>query len=192
MQLPAKHTSLMEMGPDAFVIPADDFVPVTVDCPPSPPASTGLALSAHNASSRPSKRYPCKFSGCDKDFSTSGHLSRHSRIHWQTKRYTCGVPMCDRTFHRADNALQHEKSHRKRLADEKGDAGSKSPSDRAHVTQVSEALLSPRPSPTHSYQDLEPLERLAELAADLSFRMQSPPAPVSPSLIKTSISFLID
>ncbi|KAI8613313.1 hypothetical protein BC830DRAFT_1170359 [Chytriomyces sp. MP71] len=187
------------MGPDAFVIPADDFVSVMVDYPPSPPAATALPFLAHNPSSRLTKRYPCKFSGCDKDFSTSGHLSRHSRIHWQTKRYTCGVPMCDRTFHRADNALQHEKSHGKRLADEmasrQGDVGLTSPSYRVPpIVQVTtKALISPHPSPPQSYQYLEPLERLAEVAADLSFRLQPPPPiPVSLSMNKTSISFLID
>ncbi|TPX63584.1 hypothetical protein CcCBS67573_g08633 [Chytriomyces confervae] len=128
---------------------------------------------------RAPKRYPCKFAGCDKDFSTSGHLSRHSRIHMGLKRFSCSVDGCDRTFVRADNRDQHDKSHRRRLCSSSNDS--------------CESDHAPPSSPE------------ASLVSAHSIEADSCPSPVSPSssssmqfihsmghVSKASISFLID
>ncbi|KAI8842375.1 hypothetical protein BJ741DRAFT_380148 [Chytriomyces cf. hyalinus JEL632] len=158
--------------------------------PPPPPPTSSYPPSSiiHNHSTTKSlarphtkapKRYPCKFAGCEKDFSTSGHLSRHSRIHMGLKRFSCSVDGCDRIFVRADNRDQHDKSHRRRLS---GCTSSDS----------CESDHAPPSSPE------------ASLVSAHSVEVDSCPSPVSPCsssmqfihslghVSKASISFLID
>ncbi|KAI8839532.1 hypothetical protein BJ741DRAFT_515794, partial [Chytriomyces cf. hyalinus JEL632] len=55
------------------------------------------------------KRYSCKFPGCTKDFSTSGHAARHARLHQNHKPFACD--QCHMSFYRNDNLTQHKRSH---------------------------------------------------------------------------------
>ncbi len=57
------------------------------------------------------KQFHCTWLGCDKVFSTSGHLSRHRRIHLCIKDFHCPHPGCGKQFARRDNMRQHYKSH---------------------------------------------------------------------------------
>ncbi|KAI8842376.1 hypothetical protein BJ741DRAFT_705223 [Chytriomyces cf. hyalinus JEL632] len=95
------------------------MAPILHICTASPhsPASSAASDSASDDSTQSpiSKRFPCKFTGCEKDFSTSGQLSRHNRIHKGIKKFQCNVDNCTRTFFRADNREQHSKSHYRRL-----------------------------------------------------------------------------
>ncbi|KAJ1937545.1 transcriptional repressor, partial [Linderina pennispora] len=60
----------------------------------------------------PAKRkYRCSFPGCEKAFTTSGHLSRHYRIHTGEKNYHCLYPGCTSRFSRQDNMMQHYRTH---------------------------------------------------------------------------------
>ncbi|KAI8839527.1 hypothetical protein BJ741DRAFT_599575 [Chytriomyces cf. hyalinus JEL632] len=94
------------------------MIPAHNDCdaaPNSPVSSLSDTASDDCAQSPSMKRFPCKFDGCEKDFSTSGQLSRHNRIHKGIKKFHCDVAGCPRTFFRADNREQHSKSHHRRL-----------------------------------------------------------------------------
>jgi hypothetical protein len=64
---------------------------------------------------KPKKRYPCKFEGCDRDFSTSGHLTRHMKIHLGEKNHICPILSCHARFSRKDNMMQHYSAHQKKL-----------------------------------------------------------------------------
>ncbi|TPX63583.1 hypothetical protein CcCBS67573_g08632 [Chytriomyces confervae] len=55
------------------------------------------------------KRFSCKFTGCTKDFSTSGHAARHARLHLNYKPFACD--QCHMSFYRNDNLTQHKRSH---------------------------------------------------------------------------------
>ncbi|TPX63402.1 hypothetical protein CcCBS67573_g08694 [Chytriomyces confervae] len=163
--------------------------PSSSSSPATPPASITHIHSTpkplpnrsnndNNNNARAPKRYPCKFDGCGKDFSTSGHLSRHSRIHMGLKRFSCSVDGCDRTFVRADNRDQHDKSHRRRL----------SGNNNSYSCESDHAPPSPEASLVSTHHSIE---------------VESCPSPVSPCSMqfvlqslghvsKASISFLID
>ncbi|KAJ3209148.1 transcriptional repressor, partial [Clydaea vesicula] len=61
------------------------------------------------------KRFACTFFGCEKTFTTSGHVARHLRIHNQIKPFACPIEECNSIFARHDNMKQHHKAHLKRL-----------------------------------------------------------------------------
>ncbi|TPX70831.1 hypothetical protein SpCBS45565_g01469 [Spizellomyces sp. 'palustris'] len=100
--------------------------------PPAPIASTSPTNSATSSSSSKDtstpvrsspttrdevlaslakKRYVCTWEGCEKTFSTSGHLSRHNRIHLNLRPYVCPMNGCGMAFTRQDNMRQHQKTH---------------------------------------------------------------------------------
>ncbi|KAF9209205.1 hypothetical protein BGZ49_005827 [Haplosporangium sp. Z 27] len=57
------------------------------------------------------RKYSCSFPGCNRCFTTSGHLARHNRIHTGEKNFACLMPGCPSRFSRQDNMMQHYRTH---------------------------------------------------------------------------------
>ncbi|KAI9314804.1 hypothetical protein BX666DRAFT_2138772 [Dichotomocladium elegans] len=57
------------------------------------------------------RKYRCAKPGCNKIFTTSGHLSRHQRIHTGEKNFQCFYQGCPSRFSRQDNMMQHYRTH---------------------------------------------------------------------------------
>ncbi|GAA5799893.1 hypothetical protein HPULCUR_005314 [Helicostylum pulchrum] len=68
-------------------------------------------LNEIETSHQPKRRYHCTELGCQKSFTTSGHLARHHRIHTGEKNFHCIYPGCPSKFSRQDNMMQHYRTH---------------------------------------------------------------------------------
>ncbi|KAG1472399.1 hypothetical protein G6F56_001562 [Rhizopus delemar] len=67
--------------------------------------------SSLNSSITSKRKYHCDEPGCNKSFTTSGHLARHNRIHTGEKNFHCLHPGCPSRFSRQDNMMQHYRTH---------------------------------------------------------------------------------
>ncbi|OUM59136.1 hypothetical protein PIROE2DRAFT_29316, partial [Piromyces sp. E2] len=58
------------------------------------------------------RRFYCAKEGCNKSFTTSGHVTRHIRTcHLALRPFHCKYPGCKSRFGRQDNLRQHYKVH---------------------------------------------------------------------------------
>ncbi|KAJ3217646.1 hypothetical protein HDU81_000778 [Chytriomyces hyalinus] len=138
------------------------------------------------------KRFSCKFNGCSKDFSTSGHAARHARLHLNYKPFACDK--CDMSFYRNDNLTQHKRSH---------NSTNSCPTLTRQQQQLAACLYSDRLLQNHFIQQPLFLDHTAAAAsaiesdASCSLRDYSPPlSPASKTskrkLSKTSVEFLLE
>ncbi|GAA5805194.1 hypothetical protein EDC94DRAFT_521822 [Helicostylum pulchrum] len=80
--------------------------PQTVIRVPTSPTSEDWSDSQQSK-----RKYHCVEPGCNKSFTTSGHLARHNRIHTGEKNFPCLFPGCQSRFSRQDNMMQHYRTH---------------------------------------------------------------------------------
>ncbi|CAO3572032.1 unnamed protein product [Mortierella alpina] len=71
----------------------------------------GLPEGLIAGSSFSKRKYSCTYPGCNKRFTTSGHLARHNRIHTGERNFSCLMPGCPSKFSRQDNMMQHYRTH---------------------------------------------------------------------------------
>ncbi|KAI7878763.1 hypothetical protein K492DRAFT_208760 [Lichtheimia hyalospora FSU 10163] len=69
------------------------------------------AMLTSRSTSVARRKYRCSAPGCDKSFTTSGHLARHNRIHTGEKNFHCLYHGCPSRFSRQDNMMQHYRTH---------------------------------------------------------------------------------
>jgi uncharacterized Zn-finger protein len=56
------------------------------------------------------KPFRCEFNGCDKNFTTLGHLIDHKRKHSNKRPFVC--PVCKQCFMRSTTLKQHLNRHK--------------------------------------------------------------------------------
>ncbi|KAI9487175.1 MAG: hypothetical protein EXX96DRAFT_68429 [Benjaminiella poitrasii] len=75
------------------------------------PNEQSLQQQQDNSQQQSKRKYHCTEPGCNKSFTTSGHLARHNRIHTGEKNFPCLFPGCQSRFSRQDNMMQHYRTH---------------------------------------------------------------------------------
>ncbi|SAM08821.1 hypothetical protein [Absidia glauca] len=68
-------------------------------------------IDTPSLSANSKRKYYCSEPGCNKAFTTSGHLARHHRVHTGEKNFPCLFPGCQSRFSRQDNMMQHYRTH---------------------------------------------------------------------------------
>ncbi|KAG0258926.1 hypothetical protein BG011_002974 [Mortierella polycephala] len=96
------------------------------------------------------RKYSCTYPGCNKRFTTSGHLARHNRIHTGERNFSCLMPGCPSKFSRQDNMMQHYRTHispkSRRGASKKQDQ-----QDAENATEGTESEAAEHPSTPHEH-----------------------------------------
>ncbi|KAI8442063.1 hypothetical protein MSG28_005702 [Choristoneura fumiferana] len=60
----------------------------------------------------PTKRFPCAFEGCDKDYSAAWMLKNHmERDHEKLMPYKCDKKDCGKSFYKQSDLVKHERFH---------------------------------------------------------------------------------
>ena len=75
-------------------------------CPSRPAQSAQDETAGSTRSSDVKRKHICDYPGCEKSFTTSGHLARHARTHTGEKKFQCTFAGCQSRFSRHDNMLQ--------------------------------------------------------------------------------------
>ncbi|KAG0206634.1 hypothetical protein BGX28_001973 [Mortierella sp. GBA30] len=101
----------------------------------------GLPEGLIVGSSFSKRKYSCTYPGCNKRFTTSGHLARHNRIHTGERNFSCLMPGCPSKFSRQDNMMQHYRTHispksRRGVSKKQDQADAESPSETAESEPV--------------------------------------------------------
>ncbi|KAI9032707.1 hypothetical protein CLU79DRAFT_727574 [Phycomyces nitens] len=60
---------------------------------------------------RGSKRYPCKWKDCLKEFSRPSDTARHYRIHIDDRPFRCHIPQCEKRFIQRSALTVHLRTH---------------------------------------------------------------------------------
>ncbi|KAI9279027.1 hypothetical protein BC943DRAFT_284358, partial [Umbelopsis sp. AD052] len=99
--------ALSSFGSNASSVDEDSPSPNQAMSSISPYSSDNEKTGSSQNQVHTKRKYHCREPGCDKSFTTSGHLARHNRIHTGEKNFRCLFPGCQSRFSRQDNMMQH-------------------------------------------------------------------------------------
>ncbi|ORY95448.1 hypothetical protein BCR43DRAFT_493019 [Syncephalastrum racemosum] len=99
----------MEASPLSVTDASGRTISLLNNAQPSSPLTINSTPSPQSTDAR--RKYRCTEPGCNKSFTTSGHLARHNRIHTGEKNFPCLFPGCQSRFSRQDNMMQHYRTH---------------------------------------------------------------------------------
>ncbi|CEP11742.1 hypothetical protein [Parasitella parasitica] len=115
---------------------SDEQLDSIVKTPTSPASFSSSADEWQQDAQQSKRKYHCIEPGCNKSFTTSGHLARHNRIHTGEKNFPCLFPGCQSRFSRQDNMMQHYRTHmspKSRRSHKRGLAEETRPKPRLHA-----------------------------------------------------------
>ncbi|KAI8579341.1 hypothetical protein K450DRAFT_300421 [Umbelopsis ramanniana AG] len=106
-----KQAMVSSFGSNASSVDEDSPSPNQAMSSISPYSSDNEKTGSSQTQVHTKRKYHCREPGCDKSFTTSGHLARHNRIHTGEKNFRCLFPGCQSRFSRQDNMMQHYRTH---------------------------------------------------------------------------------